>query len=180
MPMSCVPTGSSSTPRLRGTSPPTATTTTGSSPRRKELRSSCIWPHSARTDPPAGSSAPTVRCRGERSLSHRPNRRCLMAMNLTLWIATWVLAAVALLGGVTKTFVPKDKLAEHDGGRWTARASVGFVKTLGVLELLAAVGLILPGVLDIAPVMVPVTAACWVVLMVGAMITHGRLGQIKL
>jgi hypothetical protein len=28
--------------------------------------------------------------------------------------------------------------------------------------------------------MVPVTAACWVALMVGAMITHSRLGQFKL
>jgi hypothetical protein len=41
------------------------------------------------------------------------------------------------------------------------------------------VGLILPAALDIAPVMVPVTAACWIALMVGAMITHGRLGQSK-
>ena len=31
-----------------------------------------------------------------------------------------------------------------------------------------------------APVMVPVTAVCWVALMIGAMITHGRLGQYKL
>ncbi|WP_222262896.1 DoxX family protein [Modestobacter marinus] len=46
-----------------------------------------------------------------------------------------------------------------------------------MLELLAAVGLILPAVVDIAPVMVPVTAGCWVLLMVGAMITHARLGQ---
>lgn len=46
--------------------------------------------------------------------------------------------------------------------------------------LLAAVGLILPAALDIAPVMVPVTAVCWIVLMVGAMITHGRLGQTRL
>jgi hypothetical protein len=36
-----------------------------------------------------------------------------------------------------------------------------------------------PAVLDIAPVMVPVTATCWVLLMIGAMITHGRLGQVK-
>ena len=26
----------------------------------------------------------------------------------------------------------------------------------------------------------PVTAACWVALMIGAIITHGRLGQYKL
>jgi DoxX-like family len=51
---------------------------------------------------------------------------------------------------------------------------------LGVLKLLAAGGLILPAVLDITPIMVPVTAVCWVLLMVGAMITHGRLGQVKL
>jgi DoxX-like protein len=98
-------------------------------------------------------------------------------MNLTLWIATWLLAVVALVGGITKTFVPKQKLAEQHGGEWTSHAGAGFVKTLGVLELLAAVGLILPAVLDIAPVLVPVTAVCWVLLMVGAMITHGRLGQ---
>jgi hypothetical protein len=47
------------------------------------------------------------------------------------------------------------------------------------LELLAAVGLILPAAVNIAPVLVPVTAVCWVLLMVGAMITHGRLGQFK-
>ena len=101
-------------------------------------------------------------------------------MNLILWIAAGLLAAVAMAGGISKTFVPKAKLAAAHGGEWTAGASVGFVKTLGVLELLAAVGLILPAVVDIAPVMVPVTAACWVLLMIGAMITHGRLGQSKL
>jgi hypothetical protein len=101
-------------------------------------------------------------------------------MNLALWIAAGLLAAVAMAGGISKTFVPKAKLAAAHGGEWTAGASVGFVKTLGVLELLAAVGLILPAIVDIAPVMVPVTAVCWVLLMIGAMITHGRLGQSKL
>ncbi|HLR92974.1 MAG TPA: DoxX family protein [Jiangellaceae bacterium] len=100
-------------------------------------------------------------------------------MNLSLWIIAGVLAAVALTGGISKTFVPKEKLAATTGGGWTAGASVGFVKTLGVLELLAAVGLILPAVVDIAPVLVPITAICWVVLMIGAMITHGRLGEVK-
>ncbi|WP_329232450.1 DoxX family protein [Streptomyces sp. NBC_00111] len=98
-------------------------------------------------------------------------------MNLTLWIAAGLLGAVALAGGVSKTFIPKARLAAQHGGEWTQSASPGFIKTLGILEILAAAGLILPAVLDIAPVMVPVTAVCWVALMVGAMITHGRLGQ---
>ena len=102
-------------------------------------------------------------------------------MNLALWIAAGLLAALSLFSGITKTFVPKEKLAAaHSGGEWLRHASVGFVKTIGVLELLAAVGLILPGALDIAPFLVPVTAVCWVLLMVGAMITHGRLGQFAL
>lgn len=49
-----------------------------------------------------------------------------------------------------------------------------------MLEILAAIGLIMPAAVGIAPVMVPITAMCWMLLMVGAMITHGRLGQGRL
>lgn len=100
-------------------------------------------------------------------------------MDLALWIAAGLLALVSLVAGITKTFVPRAKLAAHDGGEWAANVSDGLVKGLGVLELLAAVGLILPAVVDIGTVMVPVTALCWVALMVGAMVTHGRLGQTR-
>lgn len=101
-------------------------------------------------------------------------------MDLALWIVAGLLAAVALAGGVTKTFVPKETLAAAHGGGWTADVGVAFVKTLGVLELLAAAGLILPAALGVAPILVPVTAVCWILLMVGAMMTHGRLGESKL
>ncbi|MEU0969004.1 DoxX family protein [Streptomyces sp. NPDC005917] len=98
-------------------------------------------------------------------------------MNLALWIAAGLLAAVALTGGISKTFVPREKLAAAHGGGWTGDAGAGFVKTLGILEVLAAAGLILPAVVGVAPVLVPVTAAAWVLLMVGAMVTHGRRGE---
>lgn len=95
-------------------------------------------------------------------------------MNLILWIAAGLLAAVALASAITKIFVPKAKLAAAKGGGWTADVSNGFVKTIGTLELLAAAGLILPAVFGVAPLLVPVTAICWALLMIGAMITHGR------
>ncbi|MER7559858.1 DoxX family protein [Nocardioides sp. NPDC126508] len=101
-------------------------------------------------------------------------------MNVALWIIAGLLALVALAGGLTKTFMPLDKLAQHDGAAWTRSAGPTFVRTLGILEILAALGLTLPAVLDVASVMVPVTAVCWIALMIGAMITHGRLGQAKL
>ena len=100
-------------------------------------------------------------------------------MNLTLWISTGLLTVVALTGGISKTFVSKDKLAHVSGGGWTKDHAAGFVKTLGILELLAVAGLTLPAVVDVAPVFVPVTAACWTLLMVGAMITHLRRGERK-
>lgn len=98
-------------------------------------------------------------------------------MNLTLWIAAGLLAVVALSGGVSKTFVSLDKLAainDGKGGAWVADARPAFVRTLGILELLAAVGLLLPALVDVAPFMVPVTAIAWVLLMVGAISTHIR------
>ncbi|MGI5204557.1 DoxX family protein [Spirillospora sp. CA-108201] len=100
-------------------------------------------------------------------------------MNTALWIVAGLLAAVAMTGGVTKVFVPGAKLAEAPGGQWTESIGAGFVKALGGLELLAAAGLIVPAVVGVAPVMVPVTATCWVLLMVGAMFAHGRRGEAK-
>lgn len=95
-------------------------------------------------------------------------------MNLALWIVAGVLAAVALFGGLTKLLVPKEKLAAAPAGGWTGDVGAGAVKTLGAVEVLAAVGIAVPAAVDIAPVMVPVTAVCWVLLMAGAMVTHLR------
>nr|BFE72304.1 hypothetical protein GCM10020092_056050 [Actinoplanes digitatis] len=42
------------------------------------------------------------------------------------------------------------------------------------MELLAAVGLILPALLDIAPVLVPLAATGLVLTMIGAIVVHAR------
>lgn len=98
-------------------------------------------------------------------------------MNTILWLASVLLALVALAGGISKTFLPLDKLAAVNhgkGGAWVTGASPAFVRTLGVLELLAAVGLVVPPLVDVAPGTVAVTAVCWVALMIGAIVTHAR------
>jgi hypothetical protein len=78
-------------------------------------------------------------------------------MNLTLWIVAGVLAVAFATGGVSKLAVPKENLAALPGGGWVEDFSAGTVKALGVLDLLAAAGLILPAALDIAPVLVRLT-----------------------
>jgi hypothetical protein len=100
-----------------------------------------------------------------------------MKMNLSLWIVTGLLAGV-FLASSAKLFVPKEKIAGMSAStRWVEDFSPGALKTIGALELLAAVGLILPAALDIAPVLVPLAAVGAGLVMVGAVITRLRLGE---
>jgi hypothetical protein len=100
-------------------------------------------------------------------------------MNLTLWIVAGLLAVVFLVASARKLFVPRAKLAAAPGGEWVEDFSAGAVKALGVLDLLVAVGLILPAALGIAPVLVPLAAVGCVLLMAGAVMTRLRHGGAK-
>lgn len=97
-------------------------------------------------------------------------------MNITLWIVTAVLALLFLAAGTMKIVQPKAKLAATGQG-WTEDFSDGTVKGIGGLEVLAALGLVLPALLNIGTVLVPLAAAGLFVLMAGAAITHARRGE---
>jgi len=94
-------------------------------------------------------------------------------MNIALWIIAGLLAVAFLASGVMKLVQPKEKLAASGMG-FAEDYSVGAVKAIGTLEVLAAVGLILPAVLDIAQVLVPLAAVGLVLLMIGAIVVHLR------
>ena len=94
-------------------------------------------------------------------------------MNTFLWTAAGLLAVVFLAGGTMKLTQPKDKLAATGQG-WAEDFSDNTVKGLGLVEVLAAIGLILPAALDIAPVFVPLAATGLGLMMVGAALTHAR------
>ena len=100
-------------------------------------------------------------------------------MNLMLWIITGLLAVVYLGAGLGKLIVPKEKLAAFPGGGWINDFSAGAVKGIGALEVLAAMGLILPALFDIVPVLVPLAALGLVLLMAGAVITRIRRHEAK-
>ena len=100
-------------------------------------------------------------------------------MDIALWIIAGLLAVVFLAGGAVKVIVPKEKIAASSFGGWVEDFSVGAVKTIGVLEVLAAVGLVLPAVTGIAPVLVPLAAVGLVLVMVGATLTHLRRHEAK-
>jgi uncharacterized membrane protein YphA (DoxX/SURF4 family) len=108
-------------------------------------------------------------CRLNIHVIHTPWRHLL---NIVLWIVAGLLAAGFLAAGTMKTFRPKEALAENMS--WVEDFSIRTVKTIGILEILAAIGLILPGALDIAPILVPLAATGLVLMMIGAIVVHVR------
>jgi uncharacterized membrane protein YphA (DoxX/SURF4 family) len=103
-----------------------------------------------------------------------------LMMNLALWIVTGLLAVAYLAGGGGKLIMPKKKIAAiAPSARWVEDFSAGSVKAIGALEVLAGVGLVLPALLDIAPVLVPLAAVGLVLLMIGAVITRIRRHEFK-
>jgi hypothetical protein len=99
-------------------------------------------------------------------------------MNLALWIVAGVLAFAYLVGGASKLIMPKEKVATFRGGGWVEDFSAGSVRAIGALEVLGAVGLVLPAALDIAPVLVPLAALGLVMIMVGAVVTRIRRHEV--
>jgi uncharacterized membrane protein YphA (DoxX/SURF4 family) len=95
-------------------------------------------------------------------------------MNVALWIVAGLLAAVFLMAGLMKVAQPYEKLKESQA--WVEDFSPGIVKAIGILEMLAAVGLVLPPLVDVAPILAPIAASGLAVTMVGAAVTHARRG----
>ena len=89
-------------------------------------------------------------------------------MNITLWIIAGFMAAVFLFAGANKLLISQERLAKAPGGGWVLEFGPGFLKALGAAEILGAVGLILPAVLDIGPVLVPLAALGLALVMAGA------------
>ncbi len=94
-------------------------------------------------------------------------------MNVVLWIVAGVLAAAFLGAGLMKLAQPREKLVESGMG-WAGDFSPGVVKAIGALEVLGALGLILPAVFDVATVLVPLAAVGLALIMLGAIVVHAR------
>ncbi|VVJ20784.1 Uncharacterised protein [Amycolatopsis camponoti] len=96
-------------------------------------------------------------------------------MNIVLWVIAGLVAAGFLFSGGFKLALSHEKyVAEQpwaaDAPRWAPRA-------IGVLEVLGALGLLLPAVTGVAPVLVPFAAAGLALVMAGAVVLHLRRGE---
>jgi hypothetical protein len=95
-------------------------------------------------------------------------------MNTVVWIAQGLLAVAMLGAGAMKLTQSKQQLMASGQMDWTEDFPEPQIKGIGTLEVLAALGLILPALLDIAPALVGVAAVGVALLMLGAAATHIR------
>lgn len=94
-------------------------------------------------------------------------------MNAVVWIVTVVLAVAFTAAGLLKLTKPKPALVAAGQG-WAADFPDGGVKAIGTLEVLGALGLVVPALLDRATVLVPLAAVGLALVMLGAAATHAR------
>lgn len=93
-------------------------------------------------------------------------------MNVVLWIVQILLALAMAGSGAGKLTQTRAKLAESMG--WVEDFTAQQVKALGAVEVLAALGLIVPALTGIAPVLTPIAAVGVALFMVGAAVVHAR------
>ncbi len=99
-------------------------------------------------------------------------------MNTVLWIAQGLGAMMFMMAGMMKIRKPKEEMAKKMG--WVEDFSQGQIKTIGMLEVLASIGLILPWGLDILSILTPIAAIGLAMTMIGAMITHAKRKESKM
>jgi len=95
-------------------------------------------------------------------------------MNVFLWVFQVLLALAFLAHGLLFLFPPAAVLEQMNAAlpRW-------FQLSLGVAEVLAAVGLTIPGATRIQPWLVPCAAAGIMIVMISATIFHLMRGELS-
>jgi uncharacterized membrane protein YphA (DoxX/SURF4 family) len=93
-------------------------------------------------------------------------------MLIAVWIVSGLLALAYLFSGANKALRPHEKVKmtmefAEDFAPWQ-------VKVIGILEILGAIGLVLPELLHIAVILTPIAAVGLALLQIVAIIVHIR------
>jgi uncharacterized membrane protein YphA (DoxX/SURF4 family) len=93
-------------------------------------------------------------------------------MNITLWVLQALLAVAFFAHGWLFLFPPANMVELMN-----ASISPAFQHFIGVAEVLAAVGLTLPGIARVLPWLVPCAAAGLMIVMISATVFHVTRGE---
>jgi hypothetical protein len=93
-------------------------------------------------------------------------------VNIALWIVQGFLAVVYLAAGGLKVVRPRERLVATGNLDWMKDSSDAGVKAVGLVEILGALGVVLPWLTGIAPILTPIAAVGLVVVQIGALRVH--------
>ena len=91
-------------------------------------------------------------------------------MTYVLWIVQAVLALLFLFAGVAKLVMPIEEMTKD------VPLPGLFLRFIAVVEIIGAVGLILPSLLRIRPGLTPLAAAGLIIVMIGATLISLKMG----
>jgi hypothetical protein len=96
-------------------------------------------------------------------------------LTFSLWLVQVLLAAAFAMAGIMKTTMPMAQLAQKLA--WTGTVPPLLVRFIGGCELAGALGLIVPAILRIKPILTPLAAAGLLLVMALATAFHISRGQ---
>jgi len=97
-------------------------------------------------------------------------------VNTALWVLQVFLAVIFLLAGSAKIFMYEKMKKDMD---WVKSLPESTVKMIGFLEILGAIGIILPAALRILPWLTKISALGFAIIMILAAIMHYKRGERK-
>jgi uncharacterized membrane protein YphA (DoxX/SURF4 family) len=96
-------------------------------------------------------------------------------MGIAVWILQFLLAIAFCAAGLMKLLRPKEELRERMA--WVEGVTPRGIKLIGLIELLGGLGLVLPALTGIAPILTLLAAIGLAIVMLAAIIVHRRIGD---
>lgn len=100
-------------------------------------------------------------------------------MNLALWITAGLQAALYLMAGLFKATQPREKLLANPQMAWANDYTANAIRAIGAVEVLGALGLVLPQATGTATVLTPLAATGLAIVQVVAIKVHVKRGETK-
>jgi uncharacterized membrane protein YphA (DoxX/SURF4 family) len=102
----------------------------------------------------------------DNSYAGRPGK----GTSIALWIAQGLLAALFLFAGIMKFVMSVEQMTKG------SPLSGSFLHFIGVMEILGGIGMIVPALLRIRPILTPIAASGLVIIMIGATVLTLPMG----
>ncbi len=96
-------------------------------------------------------------------------------MTVAYWILAALLGVIYLYSGAKKVFQSAEQLRPMMG--WVDDVPLWLVRVVGVLEILAIAGLVLPALTGVAPFLAVAAAVGLVLVQIGALVLHLARGE---